>query len=142
MIVNMACPKCGGQATEYDEKKWSCLRCGNKFVFAPVQPSHTFVQSNVHIQGQAAFELDAANAKLPVPKTVKMIEHDPNYFGKRIADNILKITAHQRQASRKKSIKNLALFFLVLLWSFGGLVFLVILAAAYAHDSESVSSGI
>jgi len=31
MIVNMACPKCGGQATEYDEKKWSCLRCPRKF---------------------------------------------------------------------------------------------------------------
>jgi hypothetical protein len=140
MIVNMACPKCGGQATEYDEKKWSCLRCGNKFVFAPIQPSHTFVQSNVHIQGQATFELDAANSKPPVPKTVKMIEHDPNYFGKQIADNVVKITVHQRQASQKKTIKNLGLIFCVLLWSFSGLVFLVILAAAFAHDSESVGS--
>ncbi|HEY5296330.1 MAG TPA: hypothetical protein VIK59_00220 [Verrucomicrobiae bacterium] len=142
MIVNMACPKCGGQATEYDEKKWSCLRCGNKFVFAPMQPSHTFVQSNVHIQGQATFELDAANTKPPVPEMVKMIEHDPNYFGKQIADNAFKITVHQRQASRKKTIKNLGLIFCVLLWSFGGLIFLVILAAAYAHDYESVGSGI
>jgi DNA-directed RNA polymerase subunit RPC12/RpoP len=122
MIVNMACPKCGGQATEYDEKKWSCLRCGNKFVYAPVQPSHTFVQSNVHIQGQATFELDVANAKLPSPKMAKMIEHDPNYFGKRIADNAFKITVYQREVSPKKTIKNFALFICVLMWSFVGLM--------------------
>lgn len=137
----MACPKCGGQATEYDEKKWSCLRCGNKFVFAPTQPSHTYVQSNVHIQGQATFELDAANAKSPSPKMVRMIEHDPNYFGKRIADNALKITWHQRQASQKKIIKNLALIFCVLLWSFGGLGCLAVLVGLFVgpHDSDDGS---
>jgi ribosomal protein L37AE/L43A len=140
MIVNMACPKCGGQATEYDEKKWSCLRCGNKFVFAPVQPSHTFVQSNVHIQGQATFELDVANAKPSSAKMVKMIEHDPNYFGKQIADNALKIMVHQRQASRKKSIQSFALIMCVLLWSFGALAFLGILVGP--HDSNSVGSGV
>jgi hypothetical protein len=134
MIVNMACPKCGGQATEYDEKKWSCLRCGNKFVYAPVQPSHTFVQSNVHIQGQATFELDVANTKLPSPKMVKMIEHDPNYFGKRISDNAFKITWHQREASRKKTIKNFALAICVLMWLIGSLPFLGALLSP--HDSE------
>jgi DNA-directed RNA polymerase subunit RPC12/RpoP len=84
MIVNMACPKCGGQSTEYDDKKWSCLRCGNKFVYEPTQASHTLVQSNVHIQGQATFELDVENAKSPSPKMVKMIEYDPSFYGKQI----------------------------------------------------------
>jgi DNA-directed RNA polymerase subunit RPC12/RpoP len=95
MIINMACPKCGAQATEYDEKKWSCLRCGNKFVYEPVQPSHTFVQSNVQIQGQATFELDVANAKSPLPKMVKMIEYDPSYFGRQIADINNEISARK-----------------------------------------------
>jgi len=93
MIVNMACPKCGGQSTEYDDKKWSCLRCGNKFVYEPTQASHTLVQSNIHIQGQATFELDVENAKSPLPKLVKMIEHDPSYFGKQIEDKKRAITA-------------------------------------------------
>lgn len=140
MIVNMACPKCGGQATEYDEKKWSCLKCGNKFVFAPVQPVHTFVQSNVHVQGQATFELDAANIKPPSPKMVKMIEHDPNHFGKRISENALKITWHQRQVFWKRIGKNFALIICVLIWLFGGLVCLAILGGP--HDSDGVGSGI
>ena len=45
---------------------------------------------------------------------VKMIEHDPNYFGKPIADTALEITAHQRQASRKREAKNVALIICVL----------------------------
>ena len=90
----MACPKCGGQSTEYDDKKWSCLRCGNKFVYEPTQASHTLVQSNVHIQGQATFELDVENARSPLPKMVKMIEHDPSYFGKQISDLDQKIGRH------------------------------------------------
>ena len=90
----MACPKCGGQSTEYDDKKWSCLRCGNKFVYEPTQASHTLVQSNVHIQGQATFELDVGNAKSPLPKMVKMIEHDPSYFGNQIAELTRKIASY------------------------------------------------
>ena len=142
MIVNMACPKCGGQATEYDEKKWSCLRCGNKFVFAPVQPSHTFVQSNVHIQGQATFELDAANVKPSSPKMVKMIEHDPNYFGKQIADNALKISWHQRQLLSKKIGKNFALFICVLMWLFGGILCLGALAGPPNPNDTSGMFGV
>jgi DNA-directed RNA polymerase subunit RPC12/RpoP len=86
VVINMACPKCGGQATEYDENKWSCLRCGNKFLYAPAQPSHTYVQSNVHVQGEATFELDTKNAKPSIPRMAKMAEHDPNRFGKCIAE--------------------------------------------------------
>jgi hypothetical protein len=137
MIVNMACPKCGGQATEYDDKKWSCLRCGNKFIFAPAQPSQTFVQSNIHIQGQATFELDAANTRPPVPKMVKMIEHDPDYFGKHIAINALKTAALQRQVPRGKIIKNIALFFFfVLMFWCGSVIYVGVFAEP--HDSDTV----
>ena len=66
-----------------------------------------------------------------------MIEHDPNYFGKRIVDNALKITWHQRQVSRKKIIKNFALFICVLMWLLGGLACLGILVVP--HDSETVA---
>jgi|SRR5665213_263168 len=141
MIVNMACPKCGGQATEYDENKWSCLRCGNKFIFAPVQPSQTIVQSNVNIQGQATFELDAANTKPPVPRMVKMIEHDPDYFGKHIANNALKTAALQSQLSGGKIKKSIALLiFLVMLFWCGSVVCVGVFAEP--HDSDDVVAGI
>jgi hypothetical protein len=141
MIVNMACPKCGGQASEYDKNKWSCLTCGNKFIFAPDQPSQTFVQSNVHIEGQAPFELDAANSKPPSPKMVKMAEHDPGYFAERIADNALKITELQYQVPRKKIIKNIALFFFIALMFWSGSVICVGVFAE-PHDSDNVVGGI
>lgn len=32
-VISMACPKCGKQATEYDENKWQCLHCGRKFIY-------------------------------------------------------------------------------------------------------------
>lgn len=137
MIVNMACPKCGGQSTEYDENKWSCLRCGNKFIFAPEQPSQTFVQSNVNIQGQATFELDAANIKPPVPKMVKMAEHDPDYFSERMANNAYRITELQYQVPRKKIKKYIAFFFFLVMLGWCGIV-------AYAgvftepHDANTV----
>ena len=108
----MACPKCGGQSTEYDDKKWSCLRCGNKFVYEPTQASHTLVQSNVHIQGQATFELDVENAKPPFPKIVKMIEHDPSYFGKLIEDNKRVIATSIALKKPAYILKNLFLCFL------------------------------
>ncbi|HEY5043028.1 MAG TPA: hypothetical protein VIK53_13610 [Verrucomicrobiae bacterium] len=141
MIVNMACPKCGGQATEYDENKWSCLRCGNKFIFAPEQPSQTFVQSNVNIQGQATFELDAANIKPPSPKMVRMAEHDPDYFAERIANNAYRITDLQEQVPGKKIIKYIALFFFIALACLSG-CFLCIGVFAEPHDSDDVVGGI
>ena len=107
----MACPKCGGQSTEYDDKKWSCLKCGNKFVYEPTQTSHTLIQSNVHIQGQATFELDVENAKSPLPKMVRMIEHDPNYFGNQIEDKKRAITASK---ALKYPIYILKYFFLII----------------------------
>jgi len=141
MIVNMACPKCGGQATEYDENKWSCLRCGNKFIFAPEQPSQTIVQSNVNIQGQATFELDAANIKSPSPKMVKMAEHDPDYFRERIANNAYRITDLQKQVPWKKIIKYIALLFFIPLMSWCGIVVCVVVFAE-PHDSDDVVAGI
>ena len=76
MIVNLSCPKCGGPASEYDEKKWQCLKCGDKFLYEPTQPNQTFVQNNVNIQGQVNFELDVANAKQPIPVKVKMVDYE------------------------------------------------------------------
>jgi DNA-directed RNA polymerase subunit RPC12/RpoP len=137
MIVNMACPKCGGQSTEYDENKWSCLRCGNKFIFAPEQPSQTFVQSNVHIEGQATFELDAVNIKPPSPKMVKMAEHDPDYFTERIANNAYKITDLQEQVPKKIIIKYIALFFFIALMCWCGIV-VGVGVFAEPHDTDTV----
>ncbi len=37
-VILMACPKCGKQATEYDDNKWQCLHCGVKFVYKAEQP--------------------------------------------------------------------------------------------------------
>jgi hypothetical protein len=127
MIVNMACPKCGGQATEYDDKKWSCLRCGNKFIYAPVQPSHTFVQSNVHIQGQATFELDAKNAKPPVPKTAKI-----DNLTKSITENTHRIAGINRRISSHKVIKRIALYFTVLIGGPGLMVIIVALVGSFS----------
>jgi DNA-directed RNA polymerase subunit RPC12/RpoP len=141
MIVNMACPKCGGQATEYDENKWSCLRCGNKFIFAPAQPSQTIVQSNVNIQGQATFELDAANTKPPVPRMVKMAEHDPSYFSKRIDSNAQKIDALQRQVPWKKIRKNISFFSFIVLMFFAG-VSLCYGVFEKSQDSDNFDAGI
>ncbi|MCG3147922.1 MAG: hypothetical protein PCFJNLEI_01363 [Verrucomicrobiae bacterium] len=109
MIVNMSCPKCGGQASEYDEKKWRCLKCGNKFIYAPEAPSQTFVQSNINIHGQAAFELDVQNAKEPVPKTVNRFEHDPNYFYLTYAEIVKNIDACRKRLSSHKGSKLIAL---------------------------------
>jgi ribosomal protein L37AE/L43A len=80
MITNMACPKCGGQASEYDDHKWSCLKCGNKFVFTPESPSQTYVQSTVNIHGQATYELDVKNAIPAVTKSMKRLAVEPDYF--------------------------------------------------------------
>jgi DNA-directed RNA polymerase subunit RPC12/RpoP len=135
MFVNTACPKCGGQATEYEVEKWSCPFCGNKFILS-AEPSHTFVQSNIHIQGQATFALDVSKATQPFPKFVKMGEHDPDCFGKRIADNAFRITIYQRQASRNKLLKNLALVFCLLMWLFGGLILLPILQGPKGPDER------
>jgi len=65
MVVNLACPKCGGQSTEYDEHKWSCLHCGNKFIYAPISPpqTHNYVQNTVNVIGQTTYELDVTRSK-------------------------------------------------------------------------------
>ncbi len=133
MLVNMACPKCGGQATQNENKQWHCLSCGNEFVLA-TDPSQMLFQSSVQILGQPNFELNVAKARQPFPKIVKMSEHDPNFFGRRIADNALTISVYQRAASRNKIIKTIALVMLVTMWLFGGFV-LVPIVKSYKTDS-------
>lgn len=82
MIVNMACPSCGGQSTEYDEHKWTCLKCGNKFIYAPVSPPQTqnYVQNTVNVVGQPTYELDVQNAKPAKPILKTRFEHSPGQF--------------------------------------------------------------
>lgn len=62
MIVDMACPGCGGRSTEYDERKWLCLKCGNKFIYAPAEAPATTIHNVVTIAGEAPFELDVSRA--------------------------------------------------------------------------------
>ena len=141
MIINLACPECGGQATEYDEKKWSCLKCGNKFIYAPTQPSHTFVQSNIHIQGQATFEIDARNAKPSIPKMAKMNECNPDLFGKKISENSRGIIEINRRISSQKSKKLVALVFVFLMGGFMALATMGTLVEAFDKNSNSDVGG-
>jgi ribosomal protein L37AE/L43A len=82
MVVNMACPSCGKQATEYDEHKWSCLHCGNKFVFVPPTSPQTnnYVQSTVNAVGQPTYELDVQRAKPAKPIIKTRYEYNPEEF--------------------------------------------------------------
>jgi len=134
MIINMACPKCGKQTTEYDEKKWSCLYCGNKFVYAPIQPSHTLIQSNVHIQGQATFKLDVENAKSSTAKMARMIEHDPDHFGKTISKNTRDIVEINRGISSHKIKKLIAQIIIILMGPLMALAALVAIVAIASKD--------
>lgn len=78
MIVNMACPKCGGQASEYDAGKWSCLQCQNKFLYQPPPPpAPTVINNSINIQG-GMFDLDASNVRRPMPVFKKLKETNPS----------------------------------------------------------------
>ena len=81
MIINMACPKCGGETTEYDLHKWSCLRCGNKFIYVPPpSPPTQNVANTVNVVGQPNYELDVQNAK-PAKEIIKTrYENNPVEF--------------------------------------------------------------
>jgi len=36
--IDMSCPKCGKETTEYQQNHWQCLKCGVKFIYDPSQP--------------------------------------------------------------------------------------------------------
>ncbi len=82
MVISLACPSCGKQATEYDENKWSCLHCGNKFVFVPPTSPQTnnYVQNTVNVVGQPTYELDVQRAKPAKPIIKTQYEHNPEAF--------------------------------------------------------------
>ena len=80
MVTDMACPKCGGRASEYDANKWACLSCANKFIYTPPPVPQTFLQTNVNIQGSPLFELKPENAQKPQPFFDKKIRVKPGYF--------------------------------------------------------------
>ena len=57
-LYDMSCPKCGRPATEYDENKWQCLHCGNKFVYK-AEPAPTITtNTSVSIVPSALYDID------------------------------------------------------------------------------------
>ena len=56
-VHDMRCPKCGKQSTEYDENKWQCLHCGNRFVYKEESPTY-HSQTNVHLETSSLFDLE------------------------------------------------------------------------------------
>ena len=55
-VHNMACPNCGKQATEYDEDKWQCLHCGNKFVYK-IEPTPVF-NTSINVVGSPLYDVE------------------------------------------------------------------------------------
>jgi len=45
-IVDMRCPRCGKQATEYDKNKWRCLSCNAKFIYE--EPAQHSIVEHIH----------------------------------------------------------------------------------------------
>ena len=68
MLVDMRCPKCGGNSTQYDERKWRCLHCSNYFLYEPIEPPKTTVQHFVNISGDAQYDLDVSGATAARPQ--------------------------------------------------------------------------
>ena len=76
-VYDMKCPRCGKQSTEYDENKWQCLHCSNKFVYKE-EPTTYQSQTNVNIQGSSLFDVepfDSANEK-PIEKPFGKFEKE------------------------------------------------------------------
>lgn len=59
--INCACPRCGKQTTEYDENKWTCLLCGNKFVIKEEAPIN--YNTSFNINSDTLYDLDVNNKK-------------------------------------------------------------------------------
>lgn len=60
-VYDMSCPKCGQQTTEYDENKWQCLHCGDKFVYKQ-EPAATFnTHTNVTIAPSALYDIEVGD---------------------------------------------------------------------------------
>lgn len=69
-IVDMRCPRCGKQATEYDENKWRCLNCNTKFIYeGPVQPNNYTLEEHVHIIDEDTHFFTCAVCSGTFPKT-------------------------------------------------------------------------
>ena len=71
-VYDMKCPRCGKQSTEYDENKWQCLHCGNKFVYKEESTTYQS-QTNVNIQGSSLFDVEPFD---PADK-LRMEEREP-----------------------------------------------------------------
>lgn len=102
MIINMSCPKCGAQASEYDEHKWQCLKCGNKFILSPEAPSHTYFQNTVNIHGRAMYELDVSTVRHAVTKIVRAGEYEPETFEAKFTTYNTELSECQRAVMKQK----------------------------------------
>lgn len=125
MVVNMACPQCGGQASEYDANKWACLQCRNKFLYAPPPPPPaTIINTSVNIQGSGLFDLDTAKACKPTPLFKKRSESDQTYKGqmRSITDAIdWHEKALAKNCSQQKVVAWICVFLLTLCFPLGWL---------------------
>ena len=67
-VQPMMCPRCGKEATEYDENKWQCLnpRCGAKFIYeSPPETSRQEISITNTIQG-ATFTCNGCGGIFPM----------------------------------------------------------------------------
>ena len=72
-IADMRCPRCGKQATEYEENKWRCLICNTKFVYEPpIRPNNYTVEEHVHIVDEEThyFTCAVCNGTFPRSQTI------------------------------------------------------------------------
>ena len=71
-ILSMACPRCGKQSTEYEENKWQCLHCGNKFIIRDEKQSVNI--SNTFLQGDFLYDLVPHEQ----PNHILLLLNEPN----------------------------------------------------------------
>ena len=65
-IYEMSCPKCGKQSSEYDENKWKCLSCGNKFMYKDERVTQ-HLNATVSIQESTLFDVEPWDASCETP---------------------------------------------------------------------------
>ncbi len=68
MIVDMRCPKCGGNTARYEGHRWRCLKCSNFFIYEPPAVPTTTVQHFVNVSGDAQYDLDVSGAIAARPR--------------------------------------------------------------------------
>jgi hypothetical protein len=76
-VVDMRCPKCGKQSTEYQKNKWRCLACGAYFLYEPpiepVKPDIYVKKENINILDEESnfFTCQVCYGKFPRTKCTR-----------------------------------------------------------------------